>query len=114
MGIDGSYSSALAYPGIISAAGVVAGLGVSGLLTRLHGRVPPTDLGVWLLLGAALGWQAVVGMALLLLVLSGLHRLVCGPGLFSGPRTHWAWLVLPAVAVIHHCLWKAIALLPVV
>ncbi|MCR9200819.1 MAG: prepilin peptidase [Planctomycetaceae bacterium] len=114
VGIDGAYSSALAYPGVISAVGIVAALAVSGLLSLLKDRIPPTDIGVWLLLGTALGWQAVVGMACLLLIASGLHRLICGPGLFSGDRAHWAWLVLPCAAVVHHCLWKAIALLPVV
>lgn len=114
VGIDGAYYSTLAHAGVISAAGLVAALAVSGLLSLLKDRIPPTDLGVWLLLGTALGWQAVVGTACLLLIACGLHRLVCGPGLFSGDRAHWAWLVLPCVAVVHHCLWKAIALLPIV
>ena len=74
-------------------------------------RSIPDEFPSWLLLGAALGWQAVVGVFALLVV----WRLLCAVMEIFFVQTESAegsspvpWLLLPGTMFVHHCIWRPI------
>lgn len=111
-GIDGRTVAILEMPGVISLLGIVAATGVCGLFHLLRKSTPPTDVASWLLLGIALGWQAVIGIGVLLLLLSFLYDSLIRRRDQAATVPHQAWLALPAMALMHHCFWKLITGLP--
>lgn len=115
---------------ISSALGVLAGAAVSTLPEILgwfrQDSRPPSplfDRPSWLVIGAGLGWQAVVGVLALLAIWIFACALVDSPGRTAqeGPQsnapvnhpppivTELRSMALPAALLIHLCLWRHVA-----
>lgn len=67
----------------------------------------------WLLAGMALGWQAIVGVLLMLALWALLQMASRIVGNQDGSSTHVhvlvaqpAWLLLPVAIFMHHCVWR--------
>lgn len=87
----------------------------SGWLVCRAGRLP-FQPATWLLIGMAFGWQAVVCIGLLCLamkVLVAVATALAGRELPEGVNGQvvaaW-WYLLPIILLVHHCLWRPLAL----
>ena len=94
--------------------GAVIGISTGWLVCRLC-RLP-FQPATWLLIGMAFGWQAVVCIGLLcaaakFLVALGtmLAEYQLPEGVNGRVVAAW-WYLLPVVLLIHHCLWRQLAL----
>jgi leader peptidase (prepilin peptidase)/N-methyltransferase len=97
--------------GLGLAGGLIAGLIADRLQARSNSEAAFRLLPAWMLLGVALGWQAVVGVFVLLLVwrtLSVVHRAFLEDGSayeFVPARLD---LAVPVFFLLHHCVWRLI------
>ena len=98
-----------------SGAGILAGFGSVSVLWVLcrtsASRNLPHDPASWVLMGAALGWQAVICVLAFLVVwalLEGLLNEMSGVIPTSEANQKINWLALPAVAFVSHCVWRPV------
>ena len=101
---------------ITSGLGIAAGLCVAGT-AHLLGLVAswnliPRHLPSWILAGLALGWQALVGVLIVMLVwqaLCTIHRVFLHDGSFRGSSAAKPqWLVFPGALLVHQCIWRSL------
>jgi len=89
---------------------------VSILMRRVFESPDRPQFASWLLIGTAFGWQAVVGIFLMLTAWTLLRTTSQLMSQSKTAVTHGdkpaiqpAWLLLPAAALVHHCVWRQLA-----
>ncbi|MEP3480677.1 MAG: prepilin peptidase [Fuerstiella sp.] len=92
--------------------GLIAGLscGAVALIWNRFRSLPAIAYGFpsWLLLGAGLGWQAVIGVLVLMIVwqlLRALLSILSKAQPTEGSTANFA-LLMPAAMLAHHCVWR--------
>ena len=85
---------------------------ITGKLTGVFGTKPALNcIPAWLLIGLALGWQAVAGIFVLLHIwqfMTHIHRAFLDPNSDYTLRLKRLDLALSAFLLLHHCVWRSI------
>lgn len=101
------------------ALGIAAGAMLCGLI-RILAKYKwserfPNHLPSWLLLGAALGWQAVLGVFCLMAIWRGLQKtqsLFFDQPIEPSTGTHEiSWLMMPGIMLLHQLIWRPLVML---
>ena len=92
------------------AAGLCAALLARGVFSVAGKKLIPDDIPSWLLLGAGVGWQAVVGVIVLVMIWEVVFRVHCliieTDSVCKGSELSNRWLVFPWIVLVHHLCWR--------